>query len=651
MRGENLVRRIHEGLRELFLAFSGFQIALVALSAVLIFAFVNDDRFRHLYGDVEFMFASLVLLTAGFCSGLGIANFRNKRRVHSQTSEMMNQPCLKPDGSLRLQGDVDSASSGQSDQLKIAEAYQASEMRFRKLIDHSWDAFLCIDEQGKFNYASGAVTRVWGYSAEELMGVVAFDLVHEEERDQAMLSIMRILQQPGMTESIRYRARKKTGEYAWAESVATNLLHDPYVGAIIINIHDISEEVRIKMELNEAKVRAEEANEAKSQFLANMSHEIRTPLGAILGFTDLILDPTIADEERRRYSEVVKRNGAQLSSLIKDILDLSKIEADRLEIESVPVSVPNIAEEVIGTLWGVAEKKGVRLCLEPWENLPELIWSDPTRLRQIITNLVGNAIKFTHQGKVTIFIHGEIDRESKKPFVMVDVADNGIGISPEQSRYLFKRFSQADPSMTRTHGGTGLGLSLSKALAELMGGDLVLVKSEPGKGSTFRASFPAIPAEERSGGLYKEESTHDAPLAEHLPLKGVRILLAEDSADNQLLIRKYLEGEGAQIEFANDGLEAVNKAFESSYDLILMDIQMPRMSGYDATKALRSHGYSKPIIALTAHALREEREKSLEYGCDAHLTKPINRKELVQFVSDLYKKHPRMDHSGAHIEL
>ena len=366
---------------------------------------------------------------------------------------------------------------------------------------------------------------------------------------------------------------------------------------------------------------AEAATRSKSVFLANMSHEIRTPLGAMLGFIELVKNPDLSPEKRGRYLSVVERNGAILSRLIDDILDLSKVEADCMEVEKVEFSLFSLLSETSELLDLKAKEKGLSFKVIQNSAVDRVI-SDPTRLKQILLNIVGNAIKFTDKGEVTITVESKKTSSGKQRLIFT-VKDTGVGVALSQRNRLFQNFSQADCSTTRQFGGTGLGLVLSRKLARAMGGDVSLEKSEVQTGSSFVVSIdvevPTSVSWEESplGSTREKERTSQQ-------LKGVRVLVVEDSPDNQMLIEHLLNESGAQVEFADNGKEGVASAMSHDFDLVLMDVQMPMMDGHEATRSLRDQGYAVPIIALSAHAMKEDREKSLNAGCNGHLTKPIN---------------------------
>ncbi len=382
--------------------------------------------------------------------------------------------------------------------------------------------------------------------------------------------------------------------------------------------------------LQAEKERADAANLAKSEFLANMSHEIRTPMTAILGYAD-VLKQRLHTPEDHEAIDTIRRNGDYLLAIINDILDLSKIESGRLDVECIPCSPRQLATDVISTVRERAEQKQLDLQLEMDGPFPARIESDPFRLRQVLINLVGNAIKFTSTGGVRLVLRFVQPNE-----LQFDIIDTGIGMMPDQVERIFQPFTQADASMTRRYGGTGLGLAISKRLVDRLGGRLS-VQSEIGKGSTFRLAI-SVPCPEgltmiAPRGANEETSQPQTVLADATKLS-CRVLLADDGPDNRRLLEYFLRQAGADVTVTDNGQAAMELALaaereEQPFAVILMDMQMPVLDGYGATELLRGLGYTRPIIALTAHAMTGDREKCIKAGCTDYAAKPIERARLL----------------------
>ena len=389
---------------------------------------------------------------------------------------------------------------------------------------------------------------------------------------------------------------------------------------------------------------AEAASQAKSQFLANMSHEIRTPMTAILGYAEILAgepDSGASGEERSASLEAIRTNGEHLLQIINDILDLSKIEAGKLSLEYARCDVRRFVDELVAAVKPRAQAKGLAFVLDLEEAVPEAVRTDPVRLRQVLINLVGNSIKFTESGQIRLAVRFDPPAAGRGPRLRFDVADTGIGITSEQMARLFHPFTQADSSMTRKYGGTGLGLAISLRLAELLGGGIE-AESAPGRGSVFHLRVSTAVESSQAVIVEGEHPGRDGPspsaVAGDRRRLSCSVLLAEDGADNQRLISLILRKAGAEVAVADDGQAAIDRVLKSReegrcFDVVLMDMQMPVLDGYEATRKLRRLGHTGPIIALTAHAMASDRQLCLDAGCNDYATKPINKQRLLELIA------------------
>jgi PAS domain S-box-containing protein len=518
---------------------------------------------------------------------------------------------------------------------------------WRALVDAATDGIILIDITGRIQSFNRAAERLFGYTAHEVQGRTVGILMPSPQREEHEKYIERYLQ-TGVSKVIgagreMIGRRKDDSTFPIHLTVSEIWLADRRMFAGMVR--DVSDEKVAAESLRLAKQAAEQANQAKSEFLANMSHEIRTPMSAILGYADLLLAEEGIDRapaHRIEAFRTIQRNGEHLLQVINDILDLSKVEAGKLTFERIRCSPSELLFDVQRIVKQPAATKNLPFQIEFIGEIPETIETDPTRLRQVLVNLIGNAIKFTEFGSVRLSVR-LVEATSEEPRMEFAVADTGLGMTAEQIARLFQPFSQADASTSRRFGGTGLGLTICKRIIDQLGGE-ILVESEYGKGSTFRAIVPvgSLAGIKQAPLTWQAPTTHKetTPKTEPSGELDCRILLAEDGPDNQRLLTFVLNKAGAQVTLAENGQAAVDLVLANlrgpaedapdarAFDVILMDMQMPVLDGYQATRKLRAAGCTTPIIALTAHAMQGDREHCLAAGCDDYLTKPINRHAL-----------------------
>ncbi|MFO1339582.1 MAG: ATP-binding protein [Burkholderiaceae bacterium] len=496
------------------------------------------------------------------------------------------------------------------------------------------DGFLLCDGRDQVVAWNRRFTELYPWLAEALAGGVSFEQL-------ARIDARSLLPEAGEDERQRWVQRRMaihhTGRGQHEQVLPTGrvvhaLERRTPAGGVVSIYHDVTAAERT---LERAKAEAEAANRAKSRFLASMSHEIRTPLNAVLGMNGLMLTTPLTTEQRR-YAELIRSSGQTLLALINDILDLSKVEAGRMELEIVDFDPLATVKEVVSLLTVRAEAKGLALQLSAAPGLPRRLRGDPSRLRQVLFNLIGNALKFTNQGRVDVELtHRPLP--GRRAELMIAVRDTGIGIDAQTLPRLFRHFSQGDSSTARRHGGSGLGLAISHEIVELMLGRIE-VQSAPGLGSTFRVSLPldVVQAAAPPGSAAEAEPAM-APAGEPAlpPSPARRILVAEDNGVNQILIKAMLDHLGHFSDVVADGYEAVRQVQGGAYDLVLMDIQMPGMDGVSATRAIRALSgtvASIPIIAMTANAMIEEREAYLAAGMNDHVAKPLDLPRLAAVI-------------------
>jgi PAS domain S-box-containing protein len=515
----------------------------------------------------------------------------------------------------------------------------------RSLIESNIDALITTDPAGIITDVNKQTEALTGSTRDELIGAPFKDCFTDPERAEA--AIKRVLGEKSLTDyelTVRSRGGKQT---VVSYNATTFYDRGRTLQGVFAAARDVTERKRVEAELQQAKAAAESASRTKSDFLASMSHEIRTPMNAVMGIADLLAKTSLTPEQDK-YVQIFRRSGDNLLNLINDILDLSKVEASQLDLEQTGFSLSDHLEKAIEMVAPKAQEKGLVLVCTIAPDVSNDLVGDPTRLRQVLLNLLGNAIKFTEAGQVSLRV--ERDQDGAVPTALrFSVSDTGIGIADDKLGRVFERFTQADSSTTRRFGGSGLGLTISKRLVELMGGQIG-VTSTVGQGSVFEFSVP-----------FEVWAAANRPISAPMghgpeaPLSALRILMAEDSADNCTIALAYLEDTPYLIDVAETGLIACEMFKTGHYDLVLMDRQMPVMDGLTATRAIRAWEKANgraptPIIALTASALKGDRETCLAAGCTAYLTKPIKQDVLLQAIKDYSAVAPGADPLGVVVE-
>ncbi len=532
--------------------------------------------------------------------------------------------------------------------MRQAFASISGEARLRNIVENALEIIYTLTPEGMISYASPRWSQLIGHQNPDLLGRSFVSFLHPSDRAAFQSYFAAVTAGKKQNRRVEFRIENCKGLWRWYSTTLSTITDSQGAPMEFVGIaEDITDRKLFEKELREAKETAEAATMAKTEFLTNISHEIRTPMTAILGFAEMLLE-SIERPEDVVAANTIKRNGEYLLRIINDILDLSKIETGHLTTEQAKCSPRELIEEVVSMMKLRADAKGLPLLVEFAGPIPQTIHTDPVRIRQILINLIGNAVKFTEEGHICIQVR-LAENDEKKSVLECKIIDTGVGMSEDQIKRLFEPFTQGDTTASRKYMGMGLGLALSKRLAGMLGGDITF-SSVKDKGSTFvltvgTGSLDGVQMLQTSDTHETEPSLINAlvhPASQHI---SGRILLVEDGPDNQRLLALILRKAGAKVTVVNNGKEALEKVAAEQkkyladgiqtppFDVILMDMQMPEMDGYEATWRLREMGYTAPIIALTAHAMNHDREKCLGAGCDEYLTKPIDRDVLFSTIT------------------
>ncbi len=531
--------------------------------------------------------------------------------------------------------------------LKQLDPSQAIPDRVRSALDTMAEGLLVLDAKHNIVLANEAFATLVGKTPEALLGYRVDNFPWGQIQGKGLLNndfpwrLALDTSEVQMNHMLRLQLEGQAS-HTFMTNCSPVLGPNGKAAGVLVSFDDITELEEKEVQLRLSKEEAEEANRAKSDFLANMSHEIRTPMNAILGFTEVLKRGYGKNQEdSKRYLATIASSGKHLLDLINDILDLSKVEAGRIEVETLPCAAHHIVHEVVKIMGVKASEKGISLTFDAVDAMPERVQTDPGKLRQILTNLVGNAIKFTEQGSVTLTTHYS-DR-IEPPRLSIAVSDTGIGMTQSQADGVFSPFVQADSSITRRFGGTGLGLTISKRFAEALGGDIT-VRSEPGKGSVFTVTIEADAVEgapRLSPADIITQDFQEAPIDQtQWVFPPAKVLVVDDGDENRDLLEVVLGDLGLQVDTCVNGKQGLDKVLETPYDLVLMDVQMPEMDGYTAVRLMREQGVTIPVIALTAHAMKGAEQACLNAGYSGYMTKPIDIDGLIKRLARELKGQP-----------
>ena len=550
-----------------------------------------------------------------------------ERELEALRAELAEQVAARHDAQVRLEEEIAQRDRVIAEGEQTAARLRDSEMALRQLFDQNLDSMMILDlETGRYIDVNDEYTRNSGYAREDVVGKRSREL-HSFENPQENEQLVAELKRVGVVRNMEATFRRKDGRTYVGLISALNIKFRGHWCCITIT-RDIGALKETERQLIAARETALEGSRAKSEFLSSMSHEIRTPMNAVLGMADMLSESDL-NGEQRRYLDIMRSNGATLLDLINDILDLARVESGQLRFEEVDFDIRQLIDQVTETMGMRAHEKHLELAARVDREVPHNLVGDQLRLRQVIVNLLSNAVKFTERGEIVLSVKvANQDVDAGTASIRFSVTDTGIGIARDKTDSIFGAFTQADSSTTRKYGGSGLGLTIVKRLVEMHRGQ-ISVESELGKGSSFifTAEFKTRPAPATVAISAANDDSGDA-------MRPLRILLADDSRDNRLLVQAYFKKTPYILDEVEDGAAAVAKLTAGVYEIVLMDIAMPIMDGYSATRAIRAMERETgrrrtPIIALTGSVLADALKKAIDAGCDAHDAKPVKKPTLL----------------------
>ncbi len=544
--------------------------------------------------------------------------------VHARKIRFNQRPCY-----YTIVYDITDQKKQADELLKAKEKAEANEEKLKLFIKNSNDIFVIINEKGEQEFISDSALRLTGYTPEELKTTLD-KVIHPEDMPHIARKWEELIAIDNHIVKVEYRHIHKTRGYVWFETVAQNHLNNPSIKAIISNVRDVTDRKTTEQELTLAKEKAEEANQLKTEFLNNMSHEIRTPMNGIIGFSEMLNQPNISDDKKNYFSRIIQNSCRQLLKTIEDILEISTLETKQVKVHQEQFNLNGLLMELFSIFDLKSKERKIPIYIKKkLRDYESEIVLDRTKLSKILSNLIENALKFTNAGFVEIGYYFE-DKN-----LILYVKDTGIGISEKSRDIIFERFSQEDKALSYKFGGLGLGLSISKENAQLLGGDIIL-ESEKGKGSTFYVSIPCSPVKKIMPVPLETHFDNADKLGENLT-----ILVAEDEVINYLYIEALFE-ELSHSKFklihAKNGQEAVDICIKNKdIDLVLMDIKMPIMNGHEATRKIKSMIPDLPVIAQTAYSSESDRELALAQGCTDFISKPLDKSVFFKMINKYIK--------------